>query len=349
MMFCHLAKATSLRDIQYGLLSAEANLYHLGIDKAPARATLAYNNEKRSYKVFEELYYRLLHRYGSQLGMSSRRLLDRKVYMLDSTTISLCLSLFDWARFRQRKGAIKLHTLLDYDGCLPVYMHLSDGKMHDARIAKHISLSPDAVLVADRAYLDYANLYRLHSEQVHFVTRTKTNMNYQVIEDINLDSSEAQDVQVLADYKITLPAAQHGKYPEDLRVVCLRDLNTNQQVELLTNNMSWTAQEVGKLYKARWSIEIFFKMLKQHLRIKTFIGTSRNAVLIQVYTAMICILLLKLLKIQAKHKWQMGNMIAMIRVQLLAKIDLKRWLDDPFAQPHNQTNQYGQLRLNLSG
>jgi hypothetical protein len=347
MLFCHLAKVTSLRDVEFGLRAAADSFYHLGMQRAPSKSTLAYNNEKRCYKFFESLYYRLLKRYSKELGIAAHKLMDRKIYMLDSTLISVTLSLFDWAKYRTQKGAVKLHTVMDYDTCLPTYLHLTDGKVHDAQVAKTISVPAGSVIVADRAYLDYTNLYRWHSEGVLFVTRTKKSMEYAVCEDLNLDSKTANCTQMIADYKISLINNSATKYPEALRVVSVRDPKTNQEVDLLTNNFTWTAQQVGELYKARWSIETFFKTIKQHLRIKSFLGTSRNAVLIQIYTAMISILLMKVLHRRAKHKWQLCTMVAMIRVQLLSKIVLADWLNDPLMHLKKGVQHTGQKEFDF--
>lgn len=347
MLFCHLAKATSLRDVEFGLRAAASSFYHLGMQRAPCKSTLAYNNENRSYKVFEALYYRLLKRFSKELGIAANRLMDRKIYMLDSTLISVTLSLFDWAKYRTQKGAIKLHTVMDYDTCLPTYLHLTPGNVHDAQVAKTVSVPAGSVIVADRAYLDYTNLYRWHRDEVQFVTRTKKNMEYEVGEDLNLDSSTADSTEMLADYQISLINESKSKYPEPLRVVSIRDPKTNQQVDLLTNNFTWTAQQVGELYKARWSIETFFKTIKQHLHIQSFLGTSQNAVLIQIYTAMISILLMKVLHNRAKHNWQLCTMVAMIRVQLLSKIVLMDWLNVPLRDLKKQTEHTGQKEFDF--
>lgn len=219
--------------------------------------------------------------------------------------------------------------------------------MHDAQVAKTIRIPAGSVIVADRAYLDYANLYRWHAEGVQFVTRTKKNMEYEVCADLNLDSTMDDSTEMLADYQITLISASAAKYPEALRVVSMRDPKTNQQVDLLTNNFTWTAQQVGELYKARWSIETFFKTIKQHLHIKSFLGTSQNAVLIQIYTAMISILLMKVLHKRAKHNWQLCTMVSMIRVQLLSKIVLADWLNDPLMQLKKTVRKTGQMEFDF--
>lgn len=231
---------------------------------------------------------------------------------MDSTTISLCLSLFDWAKFRKKKGAIKLHTLLDYDGCLPVYMNMTEGKVHDAKAAKEITLPKDAVVVADRAYVDFETLERWAHGGSYFVIRLKTSVKFNRLNEKPLPEDRHQ--HILVDEYIELSEVKtNDKYPRKLRRVVIWDDDSQQTIELITNQFSWTANTISELYKARWEIETFFKDSKQLLKIKSFLGTSANAVLIQIWTALITILNLKYLRACSKFNWHLSNMVAFLR------------------------------------
>lgn len=346
MIFCHLGKINSLRDISHGLRSIAGNLNHLGIKKAPCKSSISYINQNRDSNLFKDFYFQLLDHFRSQYNFkrSCHLRLKRKIFILDSTTISLCLSLFDWATFRQRKGGIKLHTVLDYDGCLPVYMHLSEASKHDNKVAKEISFPPGSIVVVDRGYVDYSWFKLLDTRKIFFVTRAKDNMDFEVVE--NFIIPDHQKETVLEDQDIELSGFySKQKYPGKLRKIRFYDKENKREFTFLTNNRSWTASTVAAVYKSRWEIEIFFKQIKQHLKIKSFIGTSKNAVLIQIWTALITMLLLQFLKAKAKFKWHLSNLITFIRLNLLSKINLYEWLNNPFWDPLEvETNQ---LELNL--
>ncbi len=256
---------------------------------------------------------------------------------MDSTTISLCLSLYDWARFRKKKGAIKLHTLLDYDGCLPVYINMTDGKVHDAKAVKELSLPKDAVVVADRAYVDFQTLWRWHQGGSYFVVRLKESVKFNRLKEKPLPDRRHE--HILVDEYIELSeSTTYAKYPRKLRRVVVYDPEQDRTIELITNHFYWTANTIGELYKARWEIEIFFKEIKQLLKIKSFLGTTPNAVLIQIWTAMITILILKYLRACASYSWCLSNMVAFLRLNLFVKFDLRRLLDNPFEPPGGQNN-----------
>ena len=333
MLFCQFSKLNSLRDVTNGLRSASGNLNHLGLQQAPSKSSLGYQNQHREWKLFEDYYYILLKKLSTIARFRQVRFkIKSKIYLLDSTTISLCLSLFDWARFRKRKGAIKLHTLLDYDGCLPTYIHMTDGKVHDATAAKEIILPPDSVVVADRAYVNFLTLYRWHSGGSYFVIRLKKSVKYNKLEEKQLPDKRHE--HILIDEYIELSEEKtNAKYPKKLRRVVVYDEVKGQTIELITNQFTWTANTISELYKTRWEIETFFKDIKQLLKIKSFLGTSPNAVLIQIWTAMISILMLKYLKACAKHGWCLSNLVAFLRINLLVKLDLQKLLDEPFKQP----------------
>lgn len=332
MLFCHLAKANSLREISNGLRSSTGNLNHLGINnKCPSKSSLSYINKNRNWELFKDYYFELLNKYQTIAGFKQIKFrIKKRILLLDSTTISLCLSLYNWARYRQTKGAIKLHTLLDYNGCLPVYVNMTDGRKHDVEIAKSLNLPSDSVVVADRAYLDFKLLYKWHEKGINFVIRLKEPITYIDVKENPLP--EGKDEHILKDELVMLIDSK-DKYPKKLRRVAVWDHKNQQTIELITNNFYWTASTIAELYKQRWMIEIFFKELKQHLKINSFVGTSRNAVLIQIWTALITLLVLKFLKQIAKYNWSLSNLVAFLRMNLFVKIVLQEWLDKPFKPP----------------
>ena len=342
MLFCQFAKSQSIRDISNGLRSATGNLNHLGMLKAPSKSTISYQNKKRSWELFRDYYYLLLENLGQQAQMKRTKFrIKSKILLLDATTISLCLSLFDWAKYKTKKGAVKMHTLLDYDGHLPTYVNITDGKTADNKGAYDIPLSKGSVIVADRFYNDFALLNVWDSNQVYFVVRHKSNIKFNTIKELALPEQRHQ--HILKDEIIELTGNKtKEKYTKKLRRVALWDDKNQQTIEVITNQMSWTANTITALYKARWEVEIFFRDIKQQLHIKSFIGTTRNAVMIQIWTALITILILKGLKAQAKHPWYLSNLVAFIRLNLFVKVALHKWLDNPFVKEQPPPNLYVQ-------
>ncbi|MCX2765126.1 IS4 family transposase [Aquimarina muelleri] len=340
MLFCQFANSQSVRDISNGLRSATGNLNHLGMLKAPSKSTLSYQNKNRSWELFRDYYYVLLESLGQQAQMKRTKFkIKSKIFLLDATTISLCLSLFDWAKYKTKKGAVKMHTLLDYDGHLPAYVNITDGKTTDNKGAHDIPLLKGSVIVADRFYNDFALLNVWDSSGVYFVIRHKNNMKFKTIKELELPKNRHQ--HVLKDEIIQLTGNKtKEKYPRKLRRVALWDDKNKQTIEIITNQMSWTANTITELYKARWEVEIFFRDIKQQLHIKSFIGTTQNAVMIQIWTALITILILKALKTQAKHPWYLSNLVAFIRLNLFVKVNLHKWLDNPFQKKQPPPNQY---------
>ena len=340
MVFCHLAKSSSVRDISNGLRSATGNLNHLGIKQSPSKSSISYQNARRSSDLFKDYYFALLHHLGQHLKIKRTKLrIKAPVHLLDSTTISLCLSLFDWAQYRTTKGAVKMHTLLDYDGGLPLYVNITDGKTGDNKGAYEIPIHKGAVIVADRYYNDFPMLHIWDSKGAFFVVRHKDNLKYEQIKERDLPPIGKQ--HILIDEEIKLSNKQSlEKYPNKLRRVAVWDEENQQVIEVITNNFTWSADTIGQLYKARWTVEIFFRDIKQLLHIKTFIGTSENAVKIQIWTALITILLLKALKNIAAYPWYLSNLVAFIRLNLFVKIQLKAWLDNPFCKPPEKA-KYG--------
>lgn len=338
MLFCQFAKSQSVRDISNGLRSATGNLNHLGVQKAPSKSTVSYQNQRRDWELFRDYYYQLLQTLGQQAY--PRRVKFRiksKIFLLDSTTISLCLSLFDWAKYKTTKGAVKMHTLLDYDGHLPAYVHITDGKTADNKGAYDIPLLKQSVVVADRFYNDFSLLNVWDSSEVFFVVRHKDNIKFKSIKENDLPDNRHQ--HILKDEIIELTGNQSkNKYPKRLRRVAIWDDENKQEIELITNQKTWTANTISELYKARWQVEIFFREIKQLLHIKSFVGTSENAVMIQIWTALITILVLKVLKAIAKYPWYLSNLVAFIRLNLFVKINLQKWLDEPFVEPEPPPN-----------
>jgi hypothetical protein len=339
MLFCQFARSESVRDISNGLRSATGNLNHLGIEKAPSKSSISYQNKHRNWELFRAYYYQLLESLGQQAGFKQIKFrIKSKIFLLDSTTISLCLSLFDWAKYKTAKGAVKMHTLLDYDGNLPAYVNITDGKTADNKGAYNVPLLKGSVIVADRFYNDLSLLNVWDSKGVYFVIRHKENLQYTVIKENNLPDNKHE--HILKDEIIELKNdSSKEKYPKKLRRVAIWDDVNNQVIELITNHMNWTANTVGALYKSRWQIEIFFREIKQLLHIKSFIGTTENAVMIQIWTALITILILKSLKAMAEFNWYLSNLVAFIRLNLFVKIDLQKWIDKPFEDVHESPHQ----------
>jgi hypothetical protein len=332
MLFCHLSKAQSIREITNGLLSISGDLNHLGIQgKCPSRSSLSYINGHRDWRMFREFYFLLKEELQKKGYLKRKKFkkIKRKIYMLDSTVISLCIKVFDWAKYRQEKGAVKLHTLLDYDGCMPTYLFMTEGKQADVKHAHYMILPRRSVVVADRGYQDFSMLYEWNNNDIYFVIRLKKSINHEMIKELPISATDNN--KILKDELIRLSEEETKEnYPKAIRRVAVYDENNDKVIELITNNLTWTASTIAELYKQRWMVEIFFKELKQHLKIKSFIGTNENAMWIQIWTALITLLLLRYLKELAGYNWSLSNMIAFLRMNLFVKIILNDWLDDPF-------------------
>jgi hypothetical protein len=335
MMFCHLGKAQSLKEICIGLGSSTGKLSHLGLHMGPKKSTLAYANEHRSYKIYEDTFYHLLGQAQSQIKGKHKFRFKNKLYSMDTTVIDVCLSMFDWARFRRTKGDVKLHMLLDHDGYLPVYAHITDGKTHEVRAAKdtiidNFAFPKDSFIAFDRGFNDYALFDHWCTTGVWFVTRMKDNATYDVLQTHEIPKNRS----ILKDEIIVF----NGVYSADtcdheLRRIEVWDEKNKRIIVLLTNHLTFGSTTIAAIYKDRWQIEIFFKTIKQSFKIKTFIGTSANAVKVQLWTALIALLLLKMLKAMAQFAWSMSNLVAMLRFNLFTYRDLVQWLDDPVNTP----------------
>jgi len=326
MLFCQLGQAHSLREICGGLASCMGKVKHLGLHASPNRSTLSYANEHRPWQLYQKIFYQLL---GKCQGMGVRKKFRfrNKLFSLDATLIELCVSLFDWAKYRTTKGAVKLHLLLDHDGYLPVFAHVTEGRVHEVNIAKGLQFPAGSIVVMDRGYVDYEMFSLWASEGVYFVTRLKDNADFSVIEEHPVPERR----NIIRDQTIRLEGFySRQKYPDHLRRIEVWDADNEQVIVLLTNHLSFGPTTIAAIYKDRWQIEIFFKTLKQNLKIKTFVGTSPNALLIQIWTALIAILILKYLKFRSTFGWSLSNLVAMLRYNLFAYRDLWAWINNPF-------------------
>jgi len=330
MIFCQLGQAHSLREICGGLATSLGKMVHLGMKKAPSRSTLSYANEHRSWQLYEKLFFHVLSLCQSQFGGKHKFRFKNKLLSFDATLISLCISLFDWAKYRRTKGAIKLHLLLDHAGYLPQFVNVTAGKVHEVKILKKLALDPGTIIIFDRGLIDFTTWATWIKQGIFFVTRMKSNAAYRVIQ----KNQVPKQSHVLKDQLIHLKGFySKKKCPFSLRMIVFRDPETDEDFTFITNNMTLAASTIAAIYKDRWQIELFFKALKQNLRIKTFVGTSFNAVMIQIWTALIAILILKYLKEKAKWKWSLSNLVAMLRLNLLTYKDLWAWLNDPYFSP----------------
>ncbi len=329
MLFCQLGRAHSLREICHGLSTCEGRLSHLGM-VAPKRSSLAYANAHRPWELYQQVFLALLDRCRAE-GLKGKKFrFKNKLVSLDSSVIDLSVSLFDWAKFRRTKGAIKLHLLLDHDGYLPAFAVITEGKVHDVKVAREFRLEPGTVVVDDRGYTSYELYSDWTRAGVYFVTRMKETAVYEVVK----DHPVPQHRQVLKDQTIGLTAAgAWRKCPHLLRRVEVWNAEKEEVLVFLTNNFKLGASTIAAIYKDRWQIELFFKALKQNLKIKTFVGTSANAVKIQVWTALISMLILRYLQLKSKFAWSLSNLVALLRMNLFTYRDLWAWLDQPFGVP----------------
>jgi hypothetical protein len=304
-------------------------LKHLGIT-APSHSTLAYANEHRPWELYPRIFFQLHQRCAQQFVGKKRFRFKNKLLSLDSSIIDLSVTLFDWAKFRQTKGAIKLHLLLDHDGYLPSFAWITEGKRSDVKVAQGLKFDPGTIIVYDRGYNDYSLFAQWTAQGVFFVTRMKDNALYEVVGERDVP----QNRHILKDELIQLTGLKaEEKCPYPLRRIEVYVPETNEILVFLTNNLGLGATTIAAVYKDRWQIEIFFKILKQNLKIKTFVGTSANAVKIQIWTALIAMLILRYLQLLSKFPWSLSNLVALLRMNLFTHRDLWSWLDKPFEIP----------------
>lgn len=328
MLFCQLGRAHSLREICGGLASCAGKVVHLGMLKAPSRSTLAYANEKRSYRTYELLFSMMVNRFSGEFEGQHKFRFKNKLISLDATIIDLSLEMYDWAHFRQTKGAVKLHLQLDHDGYMPCFAVITTGKDHEIKVARAMQFQPGTIVVFDRGYTDFGWWAQLHRDKVLFVTRPKTNLAFEVVEERPAPKAK----NVLHDQMIRLTGQNSSRdYPELLRLVTIHDAASGEDMKFVTNILKLSPATIAAIYKERWQIELFFKALKQNLKIKTFLGTTANAVRTQIWTALIAMLILKYLRHGTKFSWSLSNLLALLRMSLFSHRNLYQWLEAPFA------------------
>ncbi len=344
MLFCQLGRAHSLREISGGLRSCEGKLKHLGMS-APSHSTLGYANEHRPWELYQLVFLKLFDRCRTQVVPGKRKFrFKNKLVSMDASVIDLCLKMFDWAHFCRTKGAVKLHLLLDHDGYLPSFAVITDGKTSELEIARKLSFDPGTIIVDDRGYTDYALWARWTSQKVYFVTRLNQNAVYKVIR----KNKVPQTRNIVKDEIIELSRRDSfEKCPYRLRRIEFYNEPKDEILVFVTNHMTLGASTVAEIYKDRWQIELFFKALKQNLKIKTFVGTSANAVKIQIWTALIAMLILRFLQLRSRFNWSLSNLVALLRMSLFTHRDLWAWLNKPFDVPP-APYEPEQLRLGIA-
>jgi hypothetical protein len=335
MAFAQLTWRESLRDIEACLAANQSKLFHMGLKAAPARSTLADALERRDWRIYHALAQRLIVRAKALYAQEPSVLeLDASVYALDSTTIDLCLSLFDWAPFRSTKAAIKLHTLLDLRGSIPTFIHISDGKLHDVNVLDILPVEAGAFYVMDRGYVDFTRLYAIHRAGAFFVTRAKQRMDARRV----YSSAPQRDTGVICDQRVMLNGFYSAKaYPEHLRRVRFKDPLTGKTLVFLTNNTVLPALTIAALYKSRWQVELFFKWIKQHLRIKRFLGTSENAVKTQIWCAVATYVLIAIVKKELQVESSLYTCLQILSVSVFEKTEISSALQPDRSQSESST------------
>jgi hypothetical protein len=320
MAFAQLTWRESLRDIEVCLTANQGKLFHMGMRGVPARSTLADALNLRDWRIYHALAMRLILRARDLYASDPLDIaLDSTVYALDSTTIDLCLSLFNWAPFRSTKAAVKMHTLLDLRGAIPAFIHISDGKMHDVNVLDILPIEAGAFYVMDRGYVDFARLYKMHQAGAFFVTRAKRNMDARRVYSTATDRSSG----IICDQLIAMNGYYVAKdYPEHLRRVRFKDPETGKNLVFLTNNTTLPPLTVAALYKNRWQVELFFKWIKQHLRIKKFLGTSQNAVKTQIWCAVSTYVLIAIVKKELHLDASLYTLLQILSVSVFEKTEI---------------------------
>jgi Transposase DDE domain/Domain of unknown function (DUF4372) len=341
MLFCQLGQAKSLREICNGLMAIEGKLKHLGVSSAPNKSTLAYANGHRPWELYQSVFNQLLARCHQQANGSQKFRFKNKLVSMDSSTIDLCATVFDWAKYKRTKGAVKVHLLLDHEGYLPCFAHITDGKSSDIAVARGLKFQAGTIVVMDRGYVDYQWWEQLTKQGVYFVTRLKKDILWDEVE----SRKPPQNSHVIRDQIIRIRPSAQSKMETKFRIVTILD-KEGEELSFLTNHLELGATTIAKIYKDRWQIEIFFKCLKQLARVKTFVGTSANALKTQIWTALIAVLILKFLQLKSKFNWSLSHLVALLRQQLFVYRDLYAWLDDPFQAPPALAGIHdGQLQL----
>jgi diacylglycerol kinase len=330
LLFCHLGGARSLREIVDGLAASEGKLKHLGLDRAPTRSTPAYANGHRSWQLYKTVFEGLAALCQSEAKEKKRKFrFKHPLLTLDATVIPVCVSMFEWARYVKTKGAVKLHLVLDNGSFLPQYAVITKGNTADVTAAKTMEFSPGTILVFDRGYEDHKWWRKLTAGGVFFVSRLKDNTSYLIAETRAVPAG----THILRDEVVMLASDRESAEPMRLRRIEVWLEEKQDTMVFVTNQLKLAASTIAAIYKDRWQIELFFKAIKQSLRIKTFIGTSENAVQTQIWTALIAMLLVRYLQLRSTWNWGLSNLVALLRQQLFVYRDLWAWLNQPFQVP----------------
>ncbi len=346
MIFGQLSGRESLRDLTTCLSAHSLKYYQLGLGKNVSRSNLAYANENRNYRIFEEFAYALVD-HARRMNVPDPEvavgLPKNRLYSFDSTVVDLCLEVFCWATFRQRKAAIKMHTLFDVRAEIPTFIYVTAGSVHDVKALDELAIEGDAFYIMDRAYVDYKRLWRICNNKAWFVVRAKSNMKYYRVDSDTVDRSSS----IVCDQMIVLTSKQATKdYPSELRRVKYYDEENDLLLVFLTNNFDITAEQVALLYKHRWTVETFFKWVKQHLRVLSFWGTTQNAVKTQVFIAMITFILVSIVKKSLKSDLSLNDILQVLSVSLVDKTPLDVLLKDYMAEENAQKLQ---IQLDFAG
>ena len=333
MLFCQLGRAHSLREICNGLAASEGKLKHLGLPEAPKRSTLSYANGHRPWQLFESVFNALYARCAAeaQSRTTKKFTFKNKLVSMDSTMITLCTKLFEWADYTRRKGAVKLHLVLDHDGYLPKLAIITDGKKSDISAAMQIDFEPGTILVMDRGYYRFGWWLKLTRQKVFFVSRLKANAHFEVVAENPVPENSA----IRRDQVIVAPGQKRSGPEARFRRIEKWDEEKKEMLVFITNHHELDAQTITDIYKDRWQIELFFKSIKQLLKIKTFVGTTENAVRIQIWTALISMLILRYLRLRSSFGWSLSNLTALLRQQLFVHRPLWSWLNDPYQAPES--------------
>lgn len=340
MAFAQLTYRESLRDIEVCLRSVPKKLYHMGIRSTVSRNTIANANEQRDWRIYANLAQLLIRQarelYADDPAFSE---FDHSIYAFDSTTIDLCLSLFPWAQFRQQKAAIKVHTQMDIRGNIPVFLRITEGKIHDVNALDHLVLEADALYIMDRGYLDFTRLYRIHQHPAFFVIRAKSNLHYRRLYSRSVDQSTG----LRSDQTIKLNGVDSSKaYPGLLRRIRYFDAENHTDLTVLTNQFTLPALTIADLYRCRWQVELFFKWIKQHLRIKAFYGTSENAVKTQIWIAISVYVLVAILKKRLRLEQSLYTILQVLSITLLEKQPIHELFTEPdvVVQPTSDPDRF---------
>jgi hypothetical protein len=343
MMFGQLSNRESLSDLVLCLQTQRTKWYHLGIGNSISKSNLAYANEHRDWRIFADFAYLLIAKSRQSITPNDTHELfeNHSIYAIDTTTIDLCLNVFWWAKFRKNKGAIRLHTVLDIKTEIPCFIHITDGKTHEVNVLDEIEFEANGFYIMDRGFIDYKRLYSIHNQKAFFVTRAKTNMKCRRIYSARVDKSTG----VRYDQTIKLENVKSlHEYPEKFRRVKYYDAETDKTFIFLTNNIDLSALEIALLYKHRWKIELFFKWIKQHLKVKSFWGHSENAVRVQIYVAIITFVTVAYMKHKLEIPLSQYQILQILSLTLLNKTPLNQLLNNPVLQ--NQFNlECNQLEL----